>query len=270
MKKEIIFIAVKTYPNISSKYTELVCTAGFLEDGSWIRIYPVPFRLLSDDKQFQKYTYIRVPIHKNPSDPRPESYKITNSEEIEILNHIDTSNNWQKRKDVVLKNKIYTNMEEIIKKANKNRAISLATFKPAEIVGFFAERHGDEKWTDEEIRKFKNANNSLFSDNTLTNMPRIPYRFKIEFKDDNGKKSKMTILDWEFLQLYLTYRVKKKFSQESAKQKVIEQLRFFQETKDLYFFLGTTSRFDGWASNPFTIIGIFYPKKEIGYTPPLF
>jgi hypothetical protein len=37
-----VLIAVKTYPTISTKYDELVCTAGFREDGTWIRIYPIP------------------------------------------------------------------------------------------------------------------------------------------------------------------------------------------------------------------------------------
>jgi hypothetical protein len=39
-----VLITVKTYPAISKKYEELVCTAGFREDGTWIRIYPVQFR----------------------------------------------------------------------------------------------------------------------------------------------------------------------------------------------------------------------------------
>ncbi|MFH1526336.1 MAG: hypothetical protein ABIG69_06745 [Bacteroidota bacterium] len=41
-----ILIAVKTYPTISKRYDELVCTAGFLADGTWIRLYPIPFRKL--------------------------------------------------------------------------------------------------------------------------------------------------------------------------------------------------------------------------------
>ena len=44
-----VLIAVKTYPSISKKYDELVCTAGFLEDGSWIRLYPIQFRKKSYD-----------------------------------------------------------------------------------------------------------------------------------------------------------------------------------------------------------------------------
>ena len=270
MYKETILITVKTYPNISSKYTELVCTAGLRSDGSWIRIYPVPFRLLSDDKQFKKYSYIRAPIHRNPSDSRPESFKITNSEEIEILSTIDTKNNWRERKDIIFKSQIYTNIEQLIHAANKLRTVSLATFKPSKIIAFYSESNGSEKWTEDEIKKFQNANNSLFQDIPLISMPKVPYKFKIEFEDDAGKKSKMTILDWEFSQLYLNYRVKAKFSAKEAKSKVIERLKYLNETCEIYFFLGTTNRFDGWANNPFTIIGIFYPKKEPFFTPSLF
>ncbi|MDX2128367.1 MAG: hypothetical protein SFU91_04955 [Chloroherpetonaceae bacterium] len=39
-----VLIFLKTYPTLSVKYDELVCTAGFREDGTWIRLYPVPFR----------------------------------------------------------------------------------------------------------------------------------------------------------------------------------------------------------------------------------
>jgi hypothetical protein len=53
--KERILITVKTYPTISKTHGELVCTAGIREDGSWIRLYPVPFRRMEDYKKFEKY-----------------------------------------------------------------------------------------------------------------------------------------------------------------------------------------------------------------------
>jgi hypothetical protein len=34
-----VLITVKTYPLPSNKYEELVCTAGVLEDGRWIRCH---------------------------------------------------------------------------------------------------------------------------------------------------------------------------------------------------------------------------------------
>jgi hypothetical protein len=70
-----VYILVKTYPTISRKYAELVCTAGILEDGSWIRLYPIPFRLLEDDQKFPKYTWIEVDVERNTKDFRPESYR---------------------------------------------------------------------------------------------------------------------------------------------------------------------------------------------------
>ena len=55
-----VLITVKTYPTISTKYDELVCTAGFREDGTWIRVYPIPFRKKSyknsnKNKQINRY-----------------------------------------------------------------------------------------------------------------------------------------------------------------------------------------------------------------------
>ena len=51
-KREKILILVKTYPNRSNKYIETVCTAGIREDGSWVRIFPVQFRLYADDQKY--------------------------------------------------------------------------------------------------------------------------------------------------------------------------------------------------------------------------
>lgn len=56
MAKTKVLIVVKTYPAISNKYDELVCTAGFLEDGTWIRIYPVQFRKKAFGEQYKNMT----------------------------------------------------------------------------------------------------------------------------------------------------------------------------------------------------------------------
>lgn len=47
MKRMKILLAVTTYPQPSRSYDELVCTAGLLEDGTWVRLYPVPLSFLS-------------------------------------------------------------------------------------------------------------------------------------------------------------------------------------------------------------------------------
>ncbi len=136
MAKTKVLITVKTYPVISSKYDELVCTAGFLEDGSWIRIYPIQFRKKSFEEQYKKYDWIELDLVKNKSDFRKESYRpISYDTEIKILEHLDTKSNWLLRKEIVFKKKIHTDINGLISEA-KNREImtSLAVFKPA---GYF-------------------------------------------------------------------------------------------------------------------------------------
>tara|TARA_Y100000815_G_scaffold104750_1_gene93764 strand:+ start:111 stop:284 length:174 start_codon:yes stop_codon:yes gene_type:complete len=48
-----ILITGKTYPNPARKGVEVSCVGGVTEEGNWIRLFPIPFRLLADDKQFK-------------------------------------------------------------------------------------------------------------------------------------------------------------------------------------------------------------------------
>lgn len=85
-KREKVLVTVKTYPTLSGKYDELVCTTGFREDGSWVRIYPIPFRKKSYDEQYSKYDWIEIDLVKNTSDFRPESFRpYSHDSEINIV-----------------------------------------------------------------------------------------------------------------------------------------------------------------------------------------
>ncbi len=94
MAKVKVLIAVKTYPTISSKYDELVCTAGFKEDGSWVRIYPIQFRKKKYSEQYRKYDWIEIDLIRKKDDFRPETYS-PYSLETAITNcgHLDTKQN---------------------------------------------------------------------------------------------------------------------------------------------------------------------------------
>ena len=99
-EKARILITVKTYPTPSSKYDELVCTAGVREDGSFIRLYPIDYRYKPYWEWFEKYQWIEVNIERRTQDYRPESFRPIG--EIKPLGPpIDTSNNWAKRKQYV-------------------------------------------------------------------------------------------------------------------------------------------------------------------------
>ncbi|HET8828910.1 MAG TPA: hypothetical protein VFM79_06195, partial [Pelobium sp.] len=135
-----VLITVKTYPTLSAKYDELVCTAGFLEDGSWIRLYPIPFRKKLYTEQYKKYDWIELDLVKNTGDFRRESYRPNKIDtEIKVIGHINTDRNWTERKKICL-GKIYHNLTELIKEAkDKTICTSLAVFKPTKVLDFFAE-----------------------------------------------------------------------------------------------------------------------------------
>ena len=123
-----VLIAVKTYPTLSSKYDELVCTAGFLEDGSWIRVYPIPFRKLEYDKQYSKYDWVEVDLERNNSDFRLESHKPKSIETtFTIVDHLGTEDSWRLRKEIVLKN-VHTNMTDLIAEAKDPKKYTSCRF----------------------------------------------------------------------------------------------------------------------------------------------
>jgi len=159
-----VLITVKTYPTLSKKYDELVCTAGFREDGSWIRIYPVPFRKLDYQKRYEKWQWIELDLEKNTNDFRPESFKPKNIDaDIKILDKIDTKGNWAKRKKIV-SNRIWTNLSDLIA-AKNNDGTSLAILKPKQVIDFICEpceREWDKKKMDAVIAN--KAQGSLFDE----------------------------------------------------------------------------------------------------------
>ena len=164
-----VLIAVKTYPTLSDKYDELVCTAGFKEDGTWVRIYPIPFRKLEYEQRYSKYDWIEVDLERYTKDFRPESYRPTDiNKNFEIVGHIGTDDSWRERKEIVLK-KVYSNLSILIAEAkDKTKYTSLAVFRPKQIIDFIiepVEREWDKKKLDklkanaQQLKLFANSEN---------------------------------------------------------------------------------------------------------------
>ena len=140
MPKKRILITVKTYPTLSTSYGELVCTAGLREDGTWVRIYPVPFRQLQEYQKFEKYRIIEAGISRNKRDPRPESHKVDTGSLTLTETILSTKDAWRERRNWVLhRGEVFDDLTELIERANTENSLSLATFKPSEIIDFKAE-----------------------------------------------------------------------------------------------------------------------------------
>jgi hypothetical protein len=102
-----VLIWGKTYPELSAKYIETVCTGAVREDGTPIRLYPVPLRYLDTGRQYSLYDWVEVPAEKSKSDPRPESYKVT-ADRIRLLAHIETDKDgWAARRELIMKHRAW-------------------------------------------------------------------------------------------------------------------------------------------------------------------
>lgn len=236
--------------------------------GTWIRIYPIQFRKKSFEEQYKKYDWIEIDLVKNTSDFRKESYRpVSYDTEIKILDHLDTKSNWLLRKEVVYKNKVYTNITELITEAkNKEIMTSLAVFKPTEIIDFTIEQV-EREWDKKKLEKLKKDRSSnLFAqenEDLFEAVQKLPYKFSYILLDCNGTKSKMMIEDWEIGQLYWNCLARHEGNESNAvadvKKKYFDD---FAKTKDLHLFLGTSQLHHLTSKNPFMIIGTFHPKID--------
>ena len=255
---EKVLISVMTYPTLSESYYETVCTAGFREDGSWVRIFPVPHRLmkLQEENTYSKWQWIEVDlVHRPEKDDRPESYRIRNIDTLRPGAKISTkSNGWSKRWEYVKKNKpIYTDMSTLIQLAKDNK-LSLAVLKPKRIEAVVCE-----KYTEEDLAKHKRKlvelqakyNAGLQQTSLWDDANHLNEHFKLT----------LMIEDWEIVELYRNC-IKDGDSEEIACQKVRDKYMKIATYCDIFLFLGTIYKWQKMnGNNPYVIIGVFYPPK---------
>lgn len=271
--KERILIAVKTYPALSSKYAELVCTAGVTEMGEWRRLYPIRFRQLHDEQKYKKFQWVEADIEKSDNDNRPESYKILHDSLKTIGNQLPTTNMWEARREAFLsKVKIYDDLAEIIQKAHNNE-LSLAVFKPARFLKFTYEEV-EREWDAKKLAELEQQKRQLhlFDDEETVAkqfevVKKLPYKFSYQFEDVAGKQSTLMIEDWEIGALYWNCLKNSNGDENAAVAKVKEKYwdLFVKSGKqDITLVLGTTLEFHNKkAPNPFVIISVYYPGLDL-------
>ena len=255
-------MTVKTYPTLSTKYGETVCTAGVLEDGSWVRLYPVPFRRLHEGEQYSKYDWLECNLARHTSDHRPESYRPIDNSELQPVGHLDTADKWRERKRILLDTAhVYDRLNEVIDAAKGNE-ISLCVFKPTTVTEFVWEKE-DHDWDEGKLQKMRaiHGQHELFEDNdwrkTFKVIPKLPYSFSYRFVDSVGKASELQILDWEIGALYWNCLRSAGGDEAEALAKVRQKYLDQFLATDLHFFLGTTQQWHLVAPNPWVIVGVF-------------
>ena len=197
-----LLITVKTYPSPSLTYDEIVCTAGVLEDGTFVRIYPVDYRYKPYWQWYKKYQWVEVAVERNAKDPRPESYSPIAA--IRPTGEpLGTQNCWQQRKLYVLSKAIPT---MCYLQEQPQSEISLAIIKPGVVEDLLVEP-SEREWNRKTAQRMSQLR--LFGQDHKP-LEKIPYKFSYLFKctDPLCNGHKMMIEDWEIGALYRRMRDK--------------------------------------------------------------
>lgn len=265
-ERKRILILVKTYPSISKSYGELVCTAGIDEDGNWIRLYPMPLEMFRD-KAIRKYSWIEVEVTKREKrfDDRPESY-VPQRETLRFIRHLSSPQCDEERRRAVLgKVRLFTSLDELIDLGFR-KTISLALFKPTKILGITVV-HDTSKYSDDDWARFQAYQSDLFANSDFFDernpIQKPPFKLLIAFEDENGRTSKMTVLDWEVGALWYRHLRDKPFETIKAE---IEKKYSLKAGKELYLYLGSMYRnvqkYKGENKNPWSIIGLVWFEER--------
>jgi hypothetical protein len=274
IRKEEVLMVVKTYPTPSSKYGELVCTAGIrLRDNTWVRIYPYPFRQAKTSEQFEKYDVIEVAIERETKDPRPDSFRLYDLNSIQKLRHLGPEKSWAERMHFIRKTSVESVEALVQGMLYEDKTKWGKSILPVPVLSSTAKLSWDyrgEEWKDEDLEKLKSAANpnqqSLFATSEAKSyfqtLKRIPYTFRLTFKDLTEKEYTFPILDWEIAQLFLKMR-----ASNNSDDLALEKVRFkienqiFKADNEVFVILGNIHhRFK--KRDSLAVDGFIYPKRQ--------
>ncbi len=222
---EKILVLVRTIPEKSAKYENLVCVAGINNNGEWRRLYPFEFRHGEKSVNFRKKDLIEVTLANPDNDKRNESRKVTHHQNLN--SHQDD--------DEVLKRIIP--LVSSIEKLDKQHA-SLGVIKP-ELTGIDIIINSTNIY--DEQTYFSLADDYL-EKREKEKMP-VELRYKFKCKDEpEGKGHNIILIDWELNELVRNVMRLEK-DEKIIEDKIKGRFFDFMKTRDLYFFMGTHFRF---------------------------
>ncbi len=261
-KIERILILAKTYPSPSVRHTETSCVAGINEQGEMRRLYPVPFRMVAEGQQFQKWQWIDVRIEKSPGDHRPESHKIY-VDTIAVGDTLPSVKGWSPRRQWWEQVPTFSDFQAL-DESRQQHGISLGLLRPKRLLKMEITPVDNPEWTDEEMAKLvrQQTQGDLFSADQqrqqLRLLQKLPFDFNYHYiceTPDGERAYKQKIVDWEVGMLYRNCRRLHGAGWELPFRAKLED-EFSK--KDLMFMMGNIHRFQ----HQWLIISLFYPPRQ--------
>jgi len=261
-RRERILILCKTYPSPSEKHTETSCVAGMLENGSLIRLFPVPFRLIRDGQQFKKWQWISAQIYRANDDRRPESHKIY-VDTIQLEGPpLSPKRNWEARRRELNKLRVFSGFVPL-DQSRESEETTLGLVRPSKIAGLDITPVDSPDWTADELKKLvqRQQQGGLFDDEdagAIRTLRKLPFAFHYRYEcevDGEVHTHRHKIADWEAGALFWNCRQQHGDNWEAPFREKLEQKL---PAADLMFLMGTIHRFpDQWL-----IVSLVYPPRE--------
>lgn len=251
-----ILIWGKTYPELSDRYQETVCTGGCFEDGRPGRIYPIPLRYLPKHGQYRLYDWIEIPVAPSTQDRRPESFK-AKSEEIRVVGHLDTKRGWEGRRRVIFADRSwhFECLEDLKEEERKNKtSMGLVKVGAVDWVKLEERTDTERKKHDEKLARLQ-SKLDLFLGSTQRDLAFFPYRIRVGWRcaRTDGVPAcpghTAAVLDWGLGEL----------ARREGPGKALERMEQVCDLGrfDLRFFVGN---FKAHPKN-FGIVGLWYPLR---------
>lgn len=260
-RRENILILCKTYPSPSAKYSETSCVAGMTEDGHLLRLYPIPFRMITSDQQFRKWQWVTATIRHPREDHRPESHRV-DIETLQLGEAVPSSREWRQRRPWIQKLSVFEDFAALENKRKENNGPTLGVLRPSRPIKLEITRAKSSDWTADEKEKLLRLQRQgdLFNetDSDLRLLKKLPYDFHYRYvcKTSQGEIGyRHKIVDWEIGALY--WNVVQKHGTSGWEQPFRAKIESDLPSKDLLFLMGTVHRFpDQWL-----IVSLLYPPK---------
>lgn len=251
-----VLVNCKTYPAVSKKYVETVCTGGVARDGSFKRLYPIPFRFLDEKQQYDRWDVIRVRAYRDTKDQRPESWHLEPGTTISI---IDTISSEQQRWDWMNKC-IYDSTEQMEAKQVTN---GLVEIEPEELYWEAEEK----KWSASQLQVLTQGDLFYSEEQMRSLADRVPWQFKLRFRERiTNKVFDQKVLAWSYYQGYrrqLRDLGDEQKALSAVRDKVHQSIRHSERA--VFAIFGTHSRFRHWM-----ISGLYHLPKNIARQSRLF
>lgn len=253
-----VLIWGKTYPELSSKHAETVCTGAVDERGKPIRLYPVPLRYLEGAQQYALGDVIDVRASHNPRDNRPESYRIDPRSLARVGRVPTDQQEWAGRREWVFRDTSW-HYESLghLEGARLRDHSSMGQIRPGTIDRVYikpkrpaARREFEEKWASVTSQQdlFLPEYKAL---EFLTHEIRIAWRCSAPCDTCARRPHDMMVLDWGLLEL-----ARRKGNWEGARQRLetISNLANY----DFRLFIGNFFL----HQKTWGVIGLWYPKRQ--------